>query len=158
MAVGVGSGGAAHEGETDRMRCGMRMPGLLCATNDMLEHTVLAGDMEGIWMDDGEQGNWVNWFRLMALMSVRNTRIEAIHVGVAPVSRRGDFSDVTVVDADGRRIPWPEVSHFDDGEIKDLMRQIVNRLYTFHAKAGDPDFQCILDRWMPVARGWDEPE
>ena len=111
-----------------------------------------------IWMDDAEQGDWADWFRLMALMCVRNTRMEAIHAGASPVSRTGDFSDVTVVDAEGRRIPWPEVSHFHDEEMKDLMRQVVNRLYTFHSRAADPDFQCILDRWMPVARGWDAPE
>ena len=38
------------------------------------------------------------------------------------------------------------------------MRQVVNWLYTFHAKAEDPDFQRTVDRWMPLARGWDEPE
>ena len=115
-------------------------------------------DTDGIGMSDKERQVWADWFRLMALMCVRNSRLEAIHAGVAPVSRTGDFSDVTVVDADGRRIPWPEISHFDDGEMKQLMRQVVNRLYTFHAKAEDPDFQRILDRWMPLARGWDEPE
>ena len=113
---------------------------------------------DGIGMSDKERQVWADWFRLMAMMCVRNSGLEAIHAGVAPVSRTGDFSDVTVVDADGRRIRWPEVSHFDDGEMKQLMRQVVNRLYTFHAKAEDPDFQRILDRWMPLARGWDEPE
>ena len=113
---------------------------------------------DGIGMSDKERQVWADWFRLMAMMCVRNSRLEAIHAGIAPVSRTGDFSDVTVVDADGRRIPWPEVSHFDDGEMKQLMRQVVNRLYTFHAKAEDPDFQRILDRWMPLARVWDAPE
>ena len=91
-------------------------------------------------------------------MCVRNTGIEDIHAGKAPVSRTGDYSDVTVVDADGRRIPWTEVSHFDDEVMRDLMRQIVDRLYTFHVKSGDPDFQAILERWMPVALGWDVPK
>ena len=36
-----------------------------------------------------------------------------------------------VVDADGRRIPWPEVSRFDDDEMRYLMREIVNKIYTF---------------------------
>ena len=96
--------------------------------------------------------------RIMALMCVRNTGIEDIHAGKSPVSRTGDFSDVTVVDADGRRSPWPEVSHFDDEVMGDLMRQIVDRLYTFHVKSGDPDFQAILERWMPAALGSDVPK
>ena len=119
---------------------------------------VWVNDRDGIGMSDQERQDLADWFRLMALMCVRNSGLEAIHAGVHPVSRTGDFSDVTVVDADGRRIPWPEVSNFGDGEMRNLMRQVVNRLYTFHAKAADPDFQCILDRWMPVARGWDAPE
>ncbi len=88
-------------------------------------------------------------------MCVRNTGIEDIHAGKSPVSRTGDFSDVFVVDADGRRIPWLEVSHFDDEVMRDLIRQIVDRLYTFQVKSGDPDFQAIIARWMPVALGRD---
>ena len=38
------------------------------------------------------------------------------------------------------------------------MRQIVDRLYTFHVKAGDPDFQAVIERWMPVALRWDAPK
>ena len=64
---------------------------------------------------------------------------------------------MTVVDADGQRIPWPEVSRVDDEGVRDLMRRIVNRLCTFHVKAGERDFQWIVDHWLPVARGWDLP-
>ena len=91
-------------------------------------------------------------------MCVRNTALEDIHAGKVPVSKTGDFSDMFVFDAEERRIPWPEVSHFDDEVMCDLMRQIVDRLYTFHVKSGDPDFQAILERWMPVAPGWDAPK
>ena len=41
---------------------------------------------------------------------VRNTKLDNLHAGVVPATRTGDYSDVTVIDADGRRIPWPEVS------------------------------------------------
>ena len=64
---------------------------------------------------------------------------------------------MTVVDADGHRIPWPEVSRVDDEGVRDLMRRIVNRLYTFHVKAGDRDFQGIVDCRLPATRGWDLP-
>ena len=70
----------------------------------------------------------------------------------------GDYSDVTVVDAAGRRIPWPEVSHLGDGAMGDLMRQIVDRVYTFNVMAGDADFQAVMERWVSVARGWDAPK
>ena len=40
-----------------------------------------------------------------------------------------------MIDANGRRIPWTEVSRVGTEELGDLMRQVVNRLYTFQAKA-----------------------
>ncbi|MBL6941199.1 MAG: hypothetical protein ISR53_03470 [Rhodospirillales bacterium] len=96
--------------------------------------------------------------KVMAMMCVRNTKLEDIHAGVVPVSKTGDFSDVMIVDANGREIPWPEVSHFDDDAMRDLMRQIVNRLYTFQLMADDPHFQRLIDRWSPAAQKWDDPE
>ena len=39
--------------------------------------------------------------RTMALLCVRNTMIEDIHAGLVPVTRTGDYSDITVIDADG---------------------------------------------------------
>ena len=84
--------------------------------------------------------------------------IEDFHGGIAPVSHTGDFSDVVVIDANGRRIPWPEVAHIEPDEMRDLMRLVVNRLYTCHLKAGDPDFFGMLDWAVREAREWDEPE
>ena len=109
-------------------------------------------------MNARERKDCADLARIMALMCVRNSGIEDIHAGKSPVSRTGDFSDVFVVDAEERRIPWPEVSHFDDKVMRDLMRQIVDRMYTLHVKAEDPDFQAILKRWMSVALGWDAPK
>ena len=95
--------------------------------------------------------------KTMALMCVRNTVLENIHAGLVPVTRTGDYSDVTVIDADGRSIPWTEVSHFDDDIMRDLMRQVVDRLYTFQTKAEDPRFLALVDRWSEVAARWDDP-
>ena len=45
-----------------------------------------------------------------------------------------------VTDANGRRVPWPELAHIEPDKMRDLMRQVVHRLYTCHLKARDPDF------------------
>ena len=108
--------------------------------------------------EDDEKHIAASIAKIMAMMCVRNTKLEDIHAGVMPVSKAGDFSDVKVVDADGRKIPWLEVSHFDDDAMRDLMRQIVNRLYTFQLKTDDPHFQKLIDRWVSVAEKWDDPE
>jgi len=96
--------------------------------------------------------------RIMVMLCVRNTQLETLHSGPAPVTRVGDYSDVFVVDADGRRIAWTEVSHINEDEMRELMREIVNRLYTFHLCADDPKLQAQIERWMGVAGKWDEPE
>lgn len=92
------------------------------------------------------------------MLCVRNTQLETLHAGLGPITRAGDYSDVFVVDADGRRIPWSEVSRIDDDEMRQLMQEIVNRLYTFHLEANDPKLQATIERWMGATMKWDEPE
>jgi len=82
--------------------------------------------------------------KIMAMLCVRNTQLETLHAGLGPITRTGDYSDVFVVDADGHRIPWTEVSRIDEVEMRDLMRTIVNRLYTFHLEADDPKLQAQI--------------
>ena len=92
------------------------------------------------------------------MLCVRNTQLETLHAGLGPITRTGDYSDVFVIDADGQRIPWSEVSRIDDAKMCGLMRDIVNRLYTFHLEADDPKLQAQIERWMSAASNWDEPE
>ena len=92
------------------------------------------------------------------MLCVRNTQLETLHAGLTPVTRTGDYSDVIVVDADGRQISWINVSRIDEDEMRQLMQEIVNRLYTFHLEANDPKLQATIERWMGAAATWDEPK
>jgi len=96
--------------------------------------------------------------KIMAMLCVRNTQLETLHAGLTPITRTGDYSDVFVLDANGRRIPWTEVSRIDEDEMRALMRDIVNRLYTFHLHADEPKLQATIERWMSLADKWDAPE
>lgn len=96
--------------------------------------------------------------KAMAVICVRNTMLEDLHAGKVPVTRTGDFADVFVVDAEGNRLPWTEVSRLDDDEMRDLMRQVVNRLYTFQLRLSEPEFQAFVDRSLASTRKWDEPK
>ena len=84
--------------------------------------------------------------------------LETPHRGLTPITRIGDYSDVVVVDVAGRRIPWPEVSRFDENEMHDPIREIVNKLHTFFVKAGDPDFKAWGDLVRPQSFHWDGPK
>ena len=90
-------------------------------------------------------------------MCVRQSMLEDLHRGVWPITKTGDYSDVVVVDAEGRRLPWPEISRFDEDEMRDLMRQIVNKIYTFLAKMDDADFAAWRDFLQPQTEHWDKP-
>jgi len=81
--------------------------------------------------------------RSTALMCVRQSMLKDLHRGLSPVTTTtGDYSDVVVIDADGECPPWPDVSRFDEDEMGDLMRQIVNKIYTFLVKMDDPVNKC----------------
>jgi len=80
--------------------------------------------------------------KAMALICVRNTCLETL---------------VIVTDANGRQIPWSEVSRISDDEMRELMREIVNRLYTFRLRIGEQEFRDYLDRQLTSTRNWDEP-
>ncbi len=47
-----------------------------------------------------------NLSKIMAMICIRDTRLEDLHAGVQPVTLTGDYSDVSVVDAAGQTIPW----------------------------------------------------
>ncbi len=61
--------------------------------------------------------------KTLAAMCVRNTEIEDIHAGISPITKAGDYSDVKVIDATGREIPWNDVSRISDDEMKVLMKK-----------------------------------
>ena len=98
-----------------------------------------------------------NLSKIMAMICIRNTRLEDLHAGLQPVTLTGDYSDVNVVDGTGRTIPWREVSHLDDLQMADLMREVVDRLFTFHMRRDDPSFRDHLDRWMAASSKWYNP-
>jgi hypothetical protein len=102
--------------------------------------------------------------KIMAAACVRRGYLEKLHNGFTPVTRSGDYSDVKVIDAEGREIPWNQVSRINQDEMKTLMTGVVNRIHTFLARTlfsttEDKAFQRALDRpAMPWTKGWDEPK
>lgn len=96
--------------------------------------------------------------KTLAMMCVRNTGLETLHAGVVPVTQTGDYSDVRVIDADGREIAWNDVSHLDDDQMRALMKEIVNRVYTFYISIDDEEFRDRIDRWARLTDRWDEPD
>ena len=95
--------------------------------------------------------------KTLAMLCVRNTKIEEFHCGLGPITKTGDYSDVTVIHAGGET-PWNEISKISDAEMKRLMKQVVNRLFTFYTMPAEYHLSDQMRRWKAVAAEWDEPE
>jgi hypothetical protein len=94
----------------------------------------------------------------LALLCVRNTRIEDIHAGKTPASDAGDFSDVKVVTPHGE-IAWNELSRISDDEMRRFMTEVVNKIYTVLLRLGEPAFLERIEQYVRQATyRWDEPE
>jgi hypothetical protein len=96
--------------------------------------------------------------KTLTAMCVRNADIENIHAGKFPITKTGDYSDVKIIDADGNEYSWDKVSHITNGEMKALMKGIVNRLYTFFMQGDDPRFDKNMCYHKRFTRNWDEAE
>src|SRR5437773_10446766 len=77
--------------------------------------------------------------KAITVLCVRNTFLEDLHSGVCPSSKTGDYSDVKVVTPFGE-IPWEKLSRISDREMKRLMKEVVNKIYTFFCRQNDPEF------------------
>ncbi|WP_257556037.1 hypothetical protein [Sphingobium sp. CFD-2] len=101
---------------------------------------------DDIWTDDAMA------FFTLALVEqcARNTGLEDLHSGITPDSGTGDYSDVKVVTPYGE-IPWANLSRISDEEMKVLMIEVTNKVFTFLMRADD------LLTLGPAAR-WNRPE
>jgi hypothetical protein len=81
---------------------------------------------------------------------VRNSTLENLHAGIIPDSLTGDHSDVKVVTPYGE-IPWSALSRISEDEMKLLIIEIVNKVYTFLIHSDD------LAALTP-SKKWQQPE
>ena len=102
--------------------------------------------------------------KIMTAACVRRGYLEKLHAGITPITRTGDYSDVKVIDAEGREIPWNQVSRIDQTEMKTLITGVVNRIHTFLTRTifsptQDQAFEQALERAAaPWTKTWDEPK
>ena len=100
--------------------------------------------------------------KLLTAACVRRGFLEKLHAGITPVTRTGDYSDVKVIDAEGREIPWNQVSRINQDEMKILITGVVNRIHTFLIRTilsvpEDKAFGQAVDRAVvPWIKAWDQ--
>ena len=108
-------------------------------------------------MNDSDHALAAALAKSIAALCVRNTFLEDLHSGTTPSSKTGDYSDVKVVTPFGE-IPWRKLSRVSDAEMKRLMKEVVDKLFTFLRRQGDPAFLGAFLRLGDLyAARWDEP-
>ena len=95
--------------------------------------------------------------KLMSLMCVADSKLGKFGEGRSPVTRTGDYSDVMVVDADGRLIPWQRVARLDAEEMRTTMREIADRLYTYLLNLESTELAALTDHRRQDMSDWDRP-
>ena len=94
----------------------------------------------------------------IVLLGMRNTSIEDIHAGTMPFSETGDYADVKVVTPKGE-IPWNELSRISNDEMRSLMREAVNKVYTILLRLDDATFtEKMAKMTKDMTCQWDEPK
>lgn len=81
-------------------------------------------------MTAGERRDTERLTHAIVEICVRNTGLENLHAGIFPRSASGDYADVTIVTPYGD-IPWTRASRISDEEMKTLMVEIVDRVFTY---------------------------
>jgi hypothetical protein len=109
-------------------------------------------------MKDAEKELAAALAKAITALCVRNTFLEDLHAGTTPSSKTGDYSDVKVVTPYGE-IPWSKLSRISDAEMKRLMQEIVNCVYSFLYRQDDRAFlTAFLQLGSRYTARWDEPQ
>ena len=93
----------------------------------------------------------------MGLMCFADSGLGKLTEGECPVTRTGDYSDVVVVDADGRIFPWRRVARFDAKEMRRTRREIVDKLFTFLLNMQETELEALRDHRRSETSKWDSP-
>jgi hypothetical protein len=94
----------------------------------------------------------------IALRCVRNTFLEDLHAGTPLSSIAEDYADVKVV-APGGEIEWTRISRLSNDEMRQLMKEVVNKLYSVLLRLNDPVFvESVKQFGKRGTIGWDEPQ
>jgi len=102
------------------------------------------------WADQNEHRALQRLTLALVESCFRNSILEDWHAGREVISPAGDFSDVKIVSPAGE-IPYLEASRISDPEMKALMRQVVDAVFTFLSYPDQPI------RLGGAAR-WDKPK
>ncbi len=99
--------------------------------------------------------------KAFAVLAVRNSFLEDLHSGKVPDTTTGDYTDVKII-TPTQEIPWNELSRLNNAEMKRLMKEVVDKLYTCLSVMHDVDnrkeFESLIRTGTQFSSEWDDPE
>jgi hypothetical protein len=102
------------------------------------------------WTNETERRALQNMTLALVESCFRNSMLEDWHAGREVISPAGDFSDVKIVTPAGE-MPYLDASRISDEEMKALMQQVVDAVFTFLSYPEQPIR-------LGGAAQWDKPK
>ena len=98
-----------------------------------------------------------NMAKMMGLMCVADSKLGESAEGQRPSIMTGDDSEVVVLAAERRIIPWRRVARFDAAEIGRTRREIVGKLFRFLWNMEEPELAALRDHRRDETSEWRRP-
>lgn len=96
--------------------------------------------------------------KALAFMCLNDHFKLPLHSGHSPVSRTGDYTDVTITDAKGRKIPWSHVCRVSYSEREKMMQDVTNGIYDFLLNIETEAFARRLEDAYRASAHWKEAD
>ncbi len=92
--------------------------------------------------------------KALALLCVGNSFMEYLHDGKRPFSKKGDYSDVIIRDANGDEVAWNKACHISDEERDKLIKDIVDGISDFLLNVETEEYSERLESAYEASQSW----
>lgn len=82
---------------------------------------------------------------------------QPLHNGKKPLSKTGDYTDVFITDAEGRRIIWCQACRVSALEKTRMVEDVVTGIYDFLLNVETEGYARRLEEAYKASKDWNEP-
>lgn len=96
---------------------------------------------------------------IVANCMTSGSTMKMLNAGKEVASKTGDYSDVTIIDAEGNKSTWAETAKILHKDMDAIKKDVTDHIYTFLTNMGNELYlDDFLDRGKRNSINWEEPE
>lgn len=96
--------------------------------------------------------------KALAFMCLNDHFKLPLHSGLSPVSHTGDYTDVIITDAKGRKLVWSQVCRVSYPEREKMMQDVADGIYDFLLNVETEAFARRLEDAYRASTHWKEAD